>query len=293
MGARRGAARIGWEACRAPRTVADMRLDYDTVAAVIRFLDESIDGQPTLGEVAARVGVSPSHLQRVFRRWAGISPKRFLQVATATTAKDLLRDHESVLDAAYGAGLSGPGRLHDLIVAVDGVTPGEYKSRGAGLTIRWGWHDSPFGPAMLAASERGVVALHFAAEGVEDEARLRSEWSGATLLEDPDATRPMAAAAFGEGGSITLLLKGTNLQVKVWEALLRIPEGRAVTYGDVASAVGRPDAVRAVASAVGRNPVAWLIPCHRVLRATGALGGYHWGPERKKAMLAWEATRSA
>ena len=270
-----------------------MPLDYETIAGVIRFLDERVDEQPTLEDVAGRVGSSPAHLQRVFKRWAGVSPKRFLQVATAATAKDLLRGHESVLDASYGSGLSGPGRLHDLIVAVDGVTPGEYKSRGEGLTIRWGWHDSPFGPALIAVSERGVVALYFSAEGVEDESRLRAEWSGATLVEDPTATRIVANAAFGGGGSISLLLKGTNLQVKVWEALLRIPDGHAVTYGDVARAIDRPDAVRAVASAVGRNPVSWLIPCHRVLRSTGALGGYHWGLDRKRVMLTWEAARTS
>jgi AraC family transcriptional regulator of adaptative response/methylated-DNA-[protein]-cysteine methyltransferase len=270
-----------------------MALDYDTIAGVIRHLDAHADEQPSLEELAAGVGASPTHLQRVFKRWAGVSPKRFLQVATASTAKDLLRGHESVLEASYGAGLSGPGRLHDLIVAVDAVTPGEYKSRGAGLTIRWGWHDSPFGPALIAVSDRGVVALYFAAEGVEDESRLESEWSGATLVEDPAATVPVARAVFEDGGSVSLLLRGTNLQVKVWEALLRIPEGRAVTYSDVAEAVGKPDAVRAVASAVGRNPISWLIPCHRVLRATGALGGYHWGLERKRAMLTWEAARSA
>ncbi len=273
-----------------------MALDYDTIAKVIRFIDERSDEQPTLGELAAGVGVTPSHLQRAFKQWVGISPKRFLQVATATAAKDLLRDHESVLSATYEVGLSGPGRLHDLMVSTEAVSPGEYKSHGEGLVIRYGWHDTPFGRALVATSDRGVVALYFEAEGVRDEARLRSEWSGATLIEDPEATTGVAARIFDAVSgpdSIPLLLRGTNLQVKVWEALLRIPEGRAVTYSDVAGAVGRPDAVRAVASAIGRNPISYLIPCHRVLRSTGALGGYHWGIDRKRAMLAYETARTA
>jgi AraC family transcriptional regulator of adaptative response/methylated-DNA-[protein]-cysteine methyltransferase len=226
----------------------------------------------------------------------GISPKRFIQLATARAAKDLLAGHETVLDATYRVGLSGPGRLHDLLVSVDAVTPGEFKSRGAGLTIRHGWHPSPFGPALIAASERGVVALYFAAEGVADEERLAAEWSGADLVEDPDGTSVYADRIFsGIAGDerIPLLLRGTNLQAKVWKALLRIPEGSAVTYTDLAVSVGRPDAVRAVASAVGRNPISYLIPCHRVRRSTGALGGYHWGLERKRVMLAYEAARTA
>ncbi len=271
-----------------------MALDYDTIARVIRHIDQHADEQPTLGGLAEAVGVSPSHLQRAFKQWAGVSPKRFLQVVTANSAKELLRDHHSVLDTTYAVGLSGPGRLHDLLVSVEAVTPGEYKSRGAGLTIRYGWHDTPFGKALVALSDRGVVALYFEAEGVVDEGRLESEWSGADLVEDAAATESTARRIFDAGqGRIPLLLRGTNLQVKVWEALLRIPEGRAVTYGDVAEAVGRPSAVRAVASAIGRNPISYLIPCHRVLRSTGALGGYHWGIDRKRAMLAYEVARTA
>lgn len=272
-----------------------MSLDYDTIARVIKYIDENSDAQPSLHELADDVGVSPSHLQRSFKRWAGISPKRFLQVTTASAAKELLRDHESVLDTTYGVGLSGPGRLHDLFVSVAAVTPGEYKSRGAGLTIRYGWHGTPFGRALMAVSDRGIVALYFAAEGAADEERLRAEWSQATLVEDRDATRPIIERAFArdpDSSAMSVYLRGTNLQVKVWEALLRIPEGRAVTYGDVARAVGRPDAIRAVASAIGRNPISYLIPCHRVLRSTGALGGYHWGVDRKRVMLAYEAAVS-
>lgn len=272
-----------------------MSLDYDTIAHVIKYIDENLDAQPSLSELARDIGVSPAHLQRSFKRWAGISPKRFLQVATASAAKDLLRDHESVLDTTYRVGMSGPGRLHDLFVSVEAVTPGEYKSRGAGLTIRYGWHDTPFGPALVAVSDRGIVALYFAAEGAADEERLRDEWSRATLVEDRDATRPVIEQVFARvpGSSVVpVYLRGTNLQVKVWEALLRIPEGRAVTYTDVARAVGRPDAVRAVASAIGRNPISYLVPCHRVLRSTGALGGYHWGVDRKRVMLAYEAVVS-
>ncbi len=276
--------------------LAPMALDYDTISRVIRYIDDHADTQPSLTTLADSVGVSPQRLQRVFRQWAGISPKRFLQVVTARTAKELLRGHESVLDATYAVGLSGPGRLHDLLVSVDAVTPGEYKSKGEGLVLRFGWHDTPFGRALMAASDRGLVALYFEAEGVPDVERLRSDWAGAHLEADPAATARYASRIFAgvaDQGPIPLLLRGTNLQVKVWEALLRIPEGRAVTYGDVAEAVGRPTAVRAVASAVGRNPISYLIPCHRVLRTTGALGGYHWGLDRKRAMLAYEAAKTA
>lgn len=271
-----------------------MSLDYETITRVITYIDENLDTQPSLDELASGVGVSPSHLQRSFKRWAGISPKRFLQVATTTAAKELLRGHESVLDTTYRVGMSGPGRLHDLFVAVEAVTPGEYKSHGAGLTIRHGWHDTPFGPGLVAVSDRGIVALYFAAEGAADVDRLHADWSRAILVEDPDSTRPVMERVFSRvpGSAIPVLLKGTNLQVKVWEALLRIPEGHAVTYTDVARAVNRPDAVRAVASAIGRNPISYLVPCHRVLRSTGALGGYHWGVDRKRVMLAYEAAVS-
>ncbi|MBK9180413.1 MAG: methylated-DNA--[protein]-cysteine S-methyltransferase [Acidimicrobiales bacterium] len=274
-----------------------MDRDYDVVGRAIAYVEAHRGDQPTLADVAAHVGLSEHHLQRVFSRWAGVSPKRLLQVLTAADARALLRGSATVLDAAHAAGLSGPGRLHDLMVAVDGATPGQLRAGGEGLVIRHGWCPSPFGDTFVAVTDRGVCALGFAGAGDDPEERLRHDWPSATLVADSGvAARVVRQAvdplADGSGAPLPVLVKGTNLQVRVWEALLAIPEGRAVTYGDVAGAVGRPDAVRAVASAVGANRVAWLIPCHRVLRRSGALGGYHWGQDRKRAMLAWETART-
>lgn len=290
-------------------------LDYRRIAKAIRYLEAHARAQPTLAEVADHLGMSEFHTQRLFTRWAGVSPKRFLQFITLDRAKDLLRASESVLAASHGSGLSSPGRLHDLFVTLEGVTPGEFKSGGRGIRIRWGVHETPFGDALLAATERGLCALRFLAEEGEGPGRaealetLRSEWPDARLEESPSALAPAARALFGgdaagetggflldDDGSgptrLRLHVRGTNFQIRVWEALLRIPPGAAVTYGDLARAVGRPEAARAVGGAVGRNPVAFLIPCHRVLRSTGHFGGYRWGAVRKRAILAWEIGRA-
>jgi len=272
--------------------------DYRRVERAIRFLAEDFQSQPSLDAVAARVGLSPFHFQRLFRRWAGVSPKRFVQYLTAEHAKALLRRSASVLDAAWGAGLSGPGRLHDLVVAVEAVTPGELKRGGEGLEIRYGFHATPFGECLVAVTGRGVCALSFVAGDGRAAAKreLQQAWPGATLVEDAEASAPVVMAVFARRGRgerrLRLLLKGTNLQLKVWSALLRLPEGTAVTYADVARAVGQPRAARAVGTALGRNPVGVLIPCHRVLRSTGAFGGYRWGEARKRALLAWEGART-
>ena len=273
-----------------------MEIDYLRIEKAIRYLDENFRRQPELSEVAAAVGLSDYHFQRLFRRWAGVSPKRFLQFLTADYARALLSDSWTVLDAAYEAGLSGPGRLHDLLVSVDAVTPGETRRRGAGVTIRHGVHDTPFGPAFLAATERGICALHFLDEegAAAPLAALAARWEGATLIDDPGATSALAARVFepGDGsGPVTLHLSGTNFQVKVWEALLRVPSGAITSYETLAERVGSPTAVRAVGSAVARNPIAYLIPCHRVIRKTGAFGEYRWGPARKRALLGWESAR--
>lgn len=272
-----------------------MEIDYVRVAKAIRYLEENFRRQPELAEVAAAVGISEYHFQRLFRRWAGVSPKRFLQFLTADYARELLRHSATVLDAAFEAGLSGPGRLHDLLVSVDAVTPGETRRRGAGLTLRHGVHPTPFGPCLLAASDRGVCALTFVEPGGERGAveQLAQRWENARLVADSTTTAPLVERIFagGEGEPLTLHLRGTNFQIRVWEALLRIPEGAVATYGRVAGEVGEPAAVRAVGTAVGRNPVAFLIPCHRVIRGTGAFGGYAWGLTRKRAMLGWEAAR--
>ena len=272
----------------------ESELDYARIEKAIRYLDENFRRQPELTEVAAAVGLSDYHFQRLFRRWAGVSPKRFLQFLTAEYARDLLRDSWTVLDAAYQAGLSGPGRLHDLMVSVDGVTPGEARRGGEGVVIRHGVHASPFGAFLLAATERGVCALTFLDEGGRDAALegVAGRWPNATLLQDAAATGPLAERIFGAEGPVPLHLEGTNFQIRVWEALLGVPGGTVVTYEQIATSLGSPGAVRAVGTAVGRNPIAYVIPCHRVIRKTGAFGEYRWGAARKRAILGWEAARN-
>jgi AraC family transcriptional regulator, regulatory protein of adaptative response / methylated-DNA-[protein]-cysteine methyltransferase len=264
--------------------------DYTRIANAIRYLDEHLREQPELKQVAAQAGLSEYHFQRLFTRWAGVSPKRFLQYLTAVYAGELL-ERRTVLDTALDSGLSGPGRLHDLMVTVHGVTPGELKRRGAGLTIRYGTHPTPFGLCLMALTSRGICALYFiqpdqAEEQLEE---LGRRWAGAEWVRDYAAVKPLLEVIFSRSGQLSVDLLGTNFQLKVWEALLGIPPGRIAFYEDVARAIGAPEATRAVASAIGRNPVSLLIPCHRVIRKTGAFGGYRWGLEKKRAMLAWEA----
>jgi len=272
--------------------------DYDRIAQAIRFIEQNYRRQPSLEEVAKSVYLSEFHFQRLFRRWVGISPKRFLQFLTIEHAKRRLEECRSVLDAAYDAGLSSPGRLHDLFVTLEAVTPGEYKAKGAGLRIGYGIHDTPFGPAVLAATERGLCGLtFFDDEGPEPAiGELRERWSEARVLEDAEATGPLARRIFepehADGQPIPLFVQGTNHQVRVWEALLRVPPGAVISYETLAAAAGRPDAVRAVAGAVARNSIGYVIPCHRVIRKVGAFGGYRWGTERKLAILGWEAARA-
>lgn len=272
-----------------------MASDYDRIAAAIRYLMEHSHEQPSLARIAEHVGVSPSHLQRSFKRWAGVSPKRFLQFLTASEAKRLLRESASVLDTSFAVGLSGPGRLHDLMLNAEAVTPGQYKSAGEGLEIRYGFYESPFGTCLIAATDRGVCALHFTDSRTAALDSLESEWPRAEIVRDDEAARPIARAIFEGAGSdpLTLHVRGTNFQLKVWEALLRVPEGCLISYGDLAARIGRPTATRAVANAVGANPIAYLIPCHRVIRESGALGGYAGGLERKVAILARESSITA
>ncbi|MDF9303726.1 bifunctional helix-turn-helix domain-containing protein/methylated-DNA--[protein]-cysteine S-methyltransferase [Tritonibacter mobilis] len=264
---------------------------------VIRRAIEVIDadgGDLSLEELAARMGMSAAHFQRVFSSWAGVSPKRYQQYLRLGHAKALLHEDLPLLETAHAVGLSGSGRLHDLFVRWEAMSPGDYARRGAGLTVRWGWFDSPFGQALAMGTEKGLCGLAFAAE-VGPEAAwedMRARWPKAEFVEDPDALRPRVEAAFAQKGETALHLIGAPLQIKVWEALLQIPEGQATTYGDIAQAIDNPRAVRAVGTAVGKNPLSWLIPCHRVLRKGGGMGGYHWGVPVKRAMLALEAART-
>lgn len=273
--------------------------DYSRIERAIRYLDRERASAPSLADVAAHVGLSESHFQRMFTRWAGISPKRFVQYRTAEVVKRLLRERRPVLEATYEAGLSGPGRLHDLVVNAEAVTPGELQRGGLGVTVRYGFHPTPFGDCLIAVTPRGICHLAFVAPVSRDDAlaRLVHDWPLAQLLPDQDATRAAAAKAFPPPGSsalpsLALHVKGTNFQLKVWKALLEIPVGDVTTYGAIATKLGDPNASRAVGSAVGANPVSYLIPCHRVIRASGALGGYAWGVDRKRVMLALEAGRT-
>jgi AraC family transcriptional regulator of adaptative response/methylated-DNA-[protein]-cysteine methyltransferase len=278
--------------------------DYQTVAKALRYLEENYLRQPSLDDLAASLGMSKFHLQRLFTRWAGVSPKRFLQFLTLEHAKGLLQDSEPVLTAAFASGLSGPARLHDLFINAEGVTPGEYKTGGFSLHINYGIHQTPFGPALFANTQRGLCHLAFmpSERGPHRQpaiTTLENEWPGATLVERPVGTAPLAESIFyPENASLpeaplSLFLKGTNYQLKVWNALLRIPKGTVTTYGRLARALGGPGSARAVGSAVGKNSIAFLIPCHRVIREMGAFGEYRWGPQRKKAMLGWEAAQRA
>jgi AraC family transcriptional regulator of adaptative response/methylated-DNA-[protein]-cysteine methyltransferase len=277
------------------------RAPYPIIEQALLYLDANVKKRPSLAEVAASVGMSEFHFQRLFTRWAGVSPKRFLQFQTLAHAKQLLRESRSLLDATYEAGLSSPGRLHDLFVSVDAVTPGEFKRGGEGLDIAYGVHETPFGDCLIAVTGRGVCALWFLAESGFEGAleRLRAQWPEARVSEDPSLTAAYAERIFGGAPAragappLRLFLRGTNFQLKVWEALLRIPPGGVTTYEEIAEAIGAPGASRAVGAAVGANPVAYLIPCHRVIRKTGAFGGYRWGVARKRAMLGWEAARTA
>ncbi|HBC47480.1 MAG TPA: 6-O-methylguanine DNA methyltransferase [candidate division Zixibacteria bacterium] len=274
-----------------------MPADYIRIEKAIRYLEENHLEQPDLDHLASHLGLSPFHFQRLFKRWCGISPKRFLQFLTTQYAKGLLEESRSVLDVTYESGLSSPGRLHDLFVSVEAVTPGQYKQKGMGLVISYGIHPSPFGDCLIAVTERGVCGLSFVVSGkteaLED---LKSRWPGARIVENPKATKKTFDAIFPKaprdsGGKITLFLSGTNFQVKVWEALLRIPAGYLASYEDIARLIGADGAAQVVGSAVGANPISYIIPCHRVIRKIGLFGEYHWGAARKKAIIGWEAAQ--
>ena len=274
--------------------------DYDIVRRAIAYLSEHWRAQPDIEAIAAAAGVSASELHHLFRRWAGITPKAFLQAITLDHARRLLRDSASVLDASFEVGLSGPGRLHDLFVTHEAMSPGEWKSGGAGLTISYGFHPSPFGCALVMATERGLAGLAFADPGEEQAALadMQRRWPQASTIEDRARTAPIARRIFDSrlwraDRPLRVVLIGTDFEVRVWETLLKIPMGRATTYSDIAMKVRAPKAARAVGAAVGKNPVSFVVPCHRVLGKSGDITGYHWGLTRKRAMLGWEAGKTA
>lgn len=267
--------------------------DYQRIEKAIYFLEANYRNQPELKEIAESIGLSEYHFQRIFTRWAGVSPKRFLQFLTKENAKDLLRK-SSVLNTTYDVGLSSPGRLHDLFIHTEAVTPGEFKSKGAGLVIRYGFHPTPFGQSLVGLTDRGICHLSFVQNDPKSSlSNLKSNWENADLVEDYSATFNLIAPIFSFSNDpfpFSLFLNGTNFQMKVWEALLSVPYGALVTYEQIAIKIGQVGAQRAVATAIGNNPIAYLIPCHRVIRKIGAFGNYHWGTARKKAILGREAS---
>jgi len=275
-----------------------MSSDYTRIEQAIQYLGENFREQPGLDDVARHLNLSPYHFQRLFRRWAGISPKRFLQFLTIEYAKQLLEESHSVLDATYEAGLSSLGRMHDLFVTIDAVTPGEFRTQGAGLHIFYGIHPSPFGECLLAVTERGICDFSFITQAGREEAvaDLQQRWPEAGVSENPQTTQPLLDQIFPPAGPdgkrpLTLFLRGTNFQIKVWQALLRIPPGFVCSYADIARYLGMPGAARAVGNAVAANPISYIIPCHRVIQKVGQTGNYRWSPTRKKAMMAWEAAQ--
>ena len=272
------------------------QFQYDLMAAALRYIETRRDDQPSLEEVAAAIGLSPAHFQRVFSQWVGISPKRYLQHLTLDHAKRLLDERFTVLDTTYDSGLSAPSRLHDLFLRWEAMTPGEYARKGKDLTISWGWFDCPFGEVLAMVTARGICGFAFAAEQGRDRALadMRGRWPAAVYREDRGVLASWVEAAFAKEpgrGEVALYLIGAPFQIKVWEALMAIPSGHITTYSEIARRIGNARAVRAVGTAVGRNPISWLIPCHRALRRDGELGGYHWGLPLKRAMLAYESAR--
>ena len=270
--------------------------DYDAVRRAIAFISERWRAQPTIVAIADAAGVTPDELHQLFRRWAGLTPKAFMQALTLDHAKSLLRGSASVLDAALESGLSGPGRLHDLFITHEAMSPGEWKNGGAGLTLRYGFHPSPFGSAIVIATSRGLAGLAFADPGEEPAALfdMQRRWPQAEYIEDAAGTAALALRIFDPrrwraDQPLRVVLIGTDFEVRVWETLLKIPMGRAVCYSDIAARIERPKASRAVGAAVGKNPISFVVPCHRALGKSGALTGYHWGITRKQAMIGWEA----
>lgn len=270
---------------------------FNVMRRAIDLIDDA-DNALALDDMARQMDMSPAHFQRLFSKWVGVSPKRYQQYLTLGHAKALLRERFTTLEAAGSVGLSGTSRLHDMFLRWEAMSPGEFAKGGAGLEIYWGWFESPFGPALVMGTDKGICGIGFSSESGEAHAMedLTSRWPKANFIEDPMRLRPWVLSAFGAGNDLAeptpIYLIGAPFQIKVWEALLNIPTGQVTTYSEIAQSVGNPKAVRAVGTAVGRNPISWLIPCHRALRKSGGLGGYHWGLPVKRALLAYESARA-
>jgi AraC family transcriptional regulator of adaptative response/methylated-DNA-[protein]-cysteine methyltransferase len=277
----------------------DLEDDYTVVRRAVAFISEHWRSQPDIEAIAHACGVTPDELHHLFRRWAGLTPKEFMAAITLDHARKLLRDRASVLDAAYAVGLSGPGRLHDLFVTHEAMSPGEWKAGGEGLTLSYGFHSSPFGDALLVATERGLAGLAFSDpdEKVRALDDMKRRWPRAQFREDTRCTAGLARRIFDpelwkQDQPLRVMMIGTDFEVRVWETLLKIPMGRVTTYSDIATEIHAPKAARAVGAAVGKNPLAFVVPCHRVIGKSGDLTGYHWGLTRKRAILGWEAGRA-
>lgn len=280
-------------------SISQQQLDYQRIQQAIEYLVDNFKNQPTLQEVAAHVHLSPHHFQRLFTQWAGVSPKKFLQFLTVDYLKERIQNSRNIAHLAHMAGLSSPSRVYDLFVNIEGVTPATFKNKGAGLTIFYGYHDTPFGDCFLAATDKGICGITFLqGENKREEFDLfAKKWDFAQLVEDASFTQPNIDQIFNKNKSKTqrlnVLVQGTPFQIKVWEALLNIPQGNLTTYQHIAESIDKPKAVRAVGTAIGKNPIGYLIPCHRVIRKEGKLGHYRWGSGRKKAIIGWEMVQKA
>lgn len=267
---------------------------YNVISRAISLIDDAEESELSLGELAGRMNMSPAHFQRLFSQWVGVSPKRYQQYLSLRHARNLLRQRATALETASSVGLSGPGRLHDLFLAWEAMSPGEFAEAGAGLTVNWGWFESPFGDMLAMGTRRGICGVAFASEFGREAtfSDMAGRWPRADFAQNPDAIRGWVDAALKQRGEARLHVIGAPFQIKIWEALISIPAGSVSTYSDIARAAGFPKAARAVGTAIGRNPISWLIPCHRAIRKSGGLGGYHWGLPVKRALLAWESARS-
>jgi AraC family transcriptional regulator, regulatory protein of adaptative response / methylated-DNA-[protein]-cysteine methyltransferase len=274
------------------------QIDYRRIEKAIEFIENNFQNQPSLKEIANSVNISEFHFDRMFSRWAGTSPQRFMRFLTKEYAKNLLKKSDNLQDVTFESGLSSSGRLHDLFVTYEAMTPGEYKRKGVGLTINYGTHETPFGDAFIATTERGILSIAFLTDGngIDELIHLKNEFPNAQVVGNQQVTKYFIEQVFEkqhDKKALPLLLRGTNFQIKVWEALLKVPSGRVACYEDIAKMIDKPTAQRAVGTAIGSNHLAYIIPCHRVIQKVGTTGNYRWGTTRKKAMLAWEASQLA